>query len=238
MRLTISIDRVTRLLAAVVILLTLANLAGQMTRYVLGHGRVLGLVDLFDTDREGNVPTWYSSAALLVCALLIAIITMAKKAERDRFWPHWSAMALIFLYLSMDEAAVIHELAIDPLRRALDADSYLHFTWVVLGIAFVGGFLIAFVGGFLIAFRRFIFALPVRTRNLFIASGGLFLSGAVGMELVGGNFSWLHGEESLAYAAITATEEFLEMSGIVLFIYALMTYMRDYLRDVRIEIRS
>lgn len=58
MTVTIIPARVTRWLSLVVACLVLASLAGQFSKYVLGHDRLLGLVPLFDLDREGNVPTW------------------------------------------------------------------------------------------------------------------------------------------------------------------------------------
>ena len=50
------------------------------------------------------------------------------------------------------------------------------------------------------------------------------------MESVGGWYFSLHGEmEDLSYSLLVAAEEFLEMSGIILFIYALLDYLRDRL---------
>jgi len=217
MEITISTQKLIRVLAVVVILLTLVNLAGQISRYYLGHGRLFGLVDIFDTDREGNVPAWYSSATLLVCSILLALIASARKANGVSLWHYWLGLSVIFLFLSLDEGASIHEVAILPLREYLHAGSYLYFTWVVLGIGFVVVFLLTYF--------RFIVDLPPPTRGQFLVAGTFYLSGTIGMELLGGDYAFRHSTENMTYVLITTIEEFLEMVGILLFIYALMTYI-------------
>jgi hypothetical protein len=53
----------------------------------------------------------------------------------------------------------------------------------------------------------------------------LYIGGAVGFELVGGYYAELHGEKNLTFNLIATVEETLEMTGIVLFNYALLRYM-------------
>jgi hypothetical protein len=65
---------------------------------------------------------------------------------------------------------------------------------------------------------------------LFIAAGSLYLAGALGIESVGGWYFSRNGEtEDLRYSLLVAAEEFAEMSGIILFIYALLDYLRQRL---------
>jgi hypothetical protein len=72
-------------------------------------------VRLFDLDREANIPTWYQSALLLLCCALSAAIGRLSNfgaGVRGR----WLLMAALFLCLSIDEAAVIHEMLVTPMR--------------------------------------------------------------------------------------------------------------------------
>ncbi len=62
----------------------------------------------FNLNAETNIPTWYSSALLLLISLLSLGIYLwdNKKALPHKFWLIISA---VYAYLSMDEAASIHE---------------------------------------------------------------------------------------------------------------------------------
>lgn len=228
MQLTISISpkKIAQVLTVVVIFLVLASVAGQYSRYVLERGQVFGLVQLFNVDEEQNIPTWYSSCALLLCSALLAAIAGSKKIAAHRYAGHWRALSLIFLYLSIDEAASIHEKSVEPLRSSLNTGGFLHFSWVILGFAFV-----VIV---LLAYWRFLLSLPSKTKRLFFIAGGIYLSGTLGMELIGGYYADLYGENNLTYALITHVEELLEMMGIVLFIYTLLSYMRSQDLIIRI----
>ena len=75
----------------------------------------------FTLYHEGKIPTFYSTFALLLSSALIGIIAFAKKREGAPYRLHWKAMSVIFLYLSMDEAAQLHEMTVKPLRSALNA---------------------------------------------------------------------------------------------------------------------
>ena len=68
---------------------------------------------------------------------------------------------------------------------------------------------------------------------LFIIAGCLYVSGALGMEMVGGNYRDMVGEVDLNYGLITSFEETLEMAGIILFIYGLLDYLRSLSNKIR-----
>lgn len=213
--------KITRILGLVVLFLILASSAGLFSQYVLGYGRLLGLIPLFNFDREQSIATWYSSVMLLFCSILLAAIAFAKKTAGKHYVVHWSVLSFIFLYLSIDEAVSIHELSVEPMRSTLNASGFLYYTWVVLGAAFV---LIL-----LLAYWRFLLALPAKTRNLFLLAGTIYIGGVIGMELIGGYYySPDLVTQSLPYAFAAMVEESLEMMGIVLFIYALLSYMKSH----------
>ena len=89
---------------------------------------------------------------------------------------------------------------------------------------------------FVFAYLRFLFGLPARTRRLFLVAGSLYVGGAIGIELVGGRHAYLYGTQNMGYEMIVTFEEFLEMMGIVVFIYALMSYMAEHLNEIRVFI--
>ena len=227
MVLMVSPKRTRLVLTLVAVGLTLASISGQFSKHLLGHGHLFGLVRLFNLDDEGNIPTWYASSLLLLCSILLVTIACTKKREGDRYLLHWKALALIFLMLSLDETAQIHESPNRALRVALNSGGVLYNPWVIFGSAFV---LLLVV-----AYWRFLSDLPSPTRRLFLTAGFLYVGGALGVEIVSGWYMALYGRENMTYAMIATVEELLEMLGTVTFIYALMSYMSSHLGDVRVR---
>ena len=223
MKLKIYPSKVFKILLILIIFLILANTAGLLSTYLFGHSNVYGLVPLFNLDKEANVPTWYSSTALFVCSILLGIIAFTKKIERDRYRLHWGILSIFFLYLSIDEAAGIHELTMRPLRHLFNLEGIFHFSWVIIGIPLV------FI--FVIAYAKFLINLPRKIGLLFILSGFLFVGGALGMELISGWYVFTFGGDMI-YWMMTTLEEMLEMIGIAVFIYSLLTYIRTYVKEV------
>jgi hypothetical protein len=209
-------ERVALVLALIIALLTASSVAGQLAKYLLGHDQVLGLVPLFYVAEEQNVPTWYSSVSLFACAALLALIGAAEGARGFR--RHWYALALIFVYLSLDEAAQLHERLVEPTRALLGLHGALaQVAWLVWAMLFV---LVLGLG-----LIRFLAHLPQRSRRAFVLAGVTFLVGAVGLELVGGWQSSRAGYENPTWAMLASAEELLEMTGIAIFLYALLAYL-------------
>lgn len=216
--------RAAAALLIVAVSLTLASLAGQFVKYYLGHDYVFGLINKFNLSHEGNIPTWYSSVTLLVCAVLLWTIGRHTRVERDRYSRHWSALALLFLYLSIDEGAAIHEMINRPLRDALGTHGFLYYPAALVGAIFA-----AIVGSAYVSFLR---SLHARSRLLFVASAAVYLSGALVIEAFSARHAELFGQQNMTYAAITTLEELCEMLGVVIFVYALLSYMALHIPQV------
>lgn len=229
MELRIEPRRAALSLFACAVLLIATHFAMMISRYVLGHGRLLGLVDSFNVNVENNVPTFFSAFLLVTCAALLVVaarVPSFSASERR----HWGWLAVIFLFLALDEDASIHELFIGPMRHFLPKHGPLHFGWVV-----PYAFLALGIG---IAYLRFVLRLPEPTRQLVFAAGCLYLAGCGGFEMVGGWYiSEVSGDMDLAYMTIVGCEEFLEMSGAILFIYAILDYLRRSLGGTPVAIR-
>ncbi|MGB7925671.1 MAG: hypothetical protein WCF57_20700 [Pyrinomonadaceae bacterium] len=228
MELNFSTKKTTLILVVVVLFLTIASLAGQFSKHVLGHDHLRGLVPLFNVNTEGNLPTWYTSFAILLCAVLLFVIARARKSEGDRYSFHWMLLALIFLYISVDEGAGVH----DALDFSLPSIGYLNSAPRYIRMLPVAILLLVF--GFI--YLKFLFYLPARTRLLFIVAGTLYVGGAFGMGFVMERYATRHGWDNMTLEMLAALEEFMEMIGIVIFIYALMSYMETHLKEMRVRI--
>lgn len=227
---TINAVNVIRILVGIAVFLVLASTAGQLARFLGGHDSLHGLVRMFFLDQENNIPTFFSSGILLLSACLLAVIAVLKKRERDSFAGHWTALAIIFMLLSMDEASSTHELLTAPLRNLLQTGGFLYFAWVVPGLAFVLAIAIIF--------WRFLMHLPTRTRRLFVIAAIVYIAGVIGTELVAGWYVELYGRNNLTYSFLAMLEEILEMTGVIVFVYALLDYMTVKVGEVRFRVRS
>lgn len=214
----VSPERITKTLIQITLVLSGLSLVGQWIKYHLGYGRLLGLVPLFDVNGELNLPAFYSAVLLLGCSVLLAVITAIKVEDKARYIKHWCGLTAIFFFLALDEIISLHERTIAPLRTALQARSFLYSTWVVLGAGFVSLIL-------LIYFKFLLHLLP-QTRRIFLLAAGLYIGGALGVELIHGHYLDFYGRD-LIYALIAAVEELLEMLGIITFLYGLMSYIRS-----------
>lgn len=226
----ISPRRTIKFLLLVVFSLILASLVGQFNVHFLPDYPLRDFfASLFDVNGEVNIPALYSASALLLCSIFLTTIACAKKVAGDRYVRHWGALSIIFLYLSLEELISIHERMIEPLRTALSTSGFLYFAWVIPGAAFV---LIC-----LLAFLQFLTHLSAKTRRLFLIAGTLFVGGALGMEMVGG-YHWYHygGQNTMYDILVVTIEEFLEMLGIVVFIYALLSYISSYMKGVSLRV--
>jgi hypothetical protein len=203
--------RITLVLMLIVAGLVVASLIGQYSTYFLGDGHLEGFVPQFNLDREMNIPTWFSTVCFLFAALLLWQLSgVDAKAARK----YWRGLAVVFVFLSIDESAAIHEMAVDFMRRLFHAHGLLYFSWVIMGMAFVGVLALLYV--------RFFISQPRPMRGLFFFSAGLFLGGTLVLEMIGGRHVELYGSNSFTYALIANGEETLEMLGLVVFLHALM----------------
>lgn len=222
----VSAKKTAAWLAIVVLGLIVANIWGQYYKnFIANEGFLLKIIDKFDLDLErNNLPTWYQSSTLLLCSLLLAVIALVKKNKGELDVRYWGFLAGIFLFLSADEAVSIHEQMTMPLRGAFDLNGFFFLSWVIpAGIAVFVLFAV---------YLKFLLRLPAATCGFFLIAGFVYLSGALGVEMIGAKYLEANhfiatnpeivGIQRFNYALLTSLEEFLEMSGIVIFIYALI----------------
>jgi hypothetical protein len=135
----------------------------------------------------------------------------------------WTLLSVIFFLMSIDGAVSFHEISVKPLRNAFSLSGIFYYSWVVLAIPIV-----AAVG---LYFLPFLFRLPKHVAIGFIASGSLFVGGALGTEFLCGYLATSSGLDSVAYKIAAASEEALEATGITLFISILIGHLaKNYLK--------
>lgn len=211
-------------LCTIVGLLTVADIVELFFKFELGHEYMMGLSPLFDFNREGNLPSFYSSVALLFAAFLFFVIAGDAWARDDPWKRHWRGLGMIFLFLAIDEAAELHGILSQPLRDFAHLSGALLFAWVIpYGILTI---IIA------IAYRSFWWALPPKPRLELAIAAVIFVVGAIGFELIGGIIVSEHGGlknglESWQHAIEYTLEELLEMVGVLVCIHALLHYIDD-----------
>lgn len=223
----ITSKKIAYVLLGAIAFLLIANLSIIYLRFVRGFQHLRGFIHGFYFDAEANFPSLYSALAILVSAYLLWLISNLDREKSAKRSFYWKLLSVVFVLLAMDEFGSLHEYMIEPLRGILDKSSldsdYLYFAWFIPYVILVLVLCIVLL--------RFFLGLPRRTRWLFLIAIVLFLSGAVGMEMIGGNYwanqGWaIDGSDDadLYYALIITVEELLEMLGIVVFIYALSEY--------------
>lgn len=204
----------TRNLVLVIVgLIALGYLSQVFRNLHLDFRGLHSLERYFFYDLEGNIPAWFSSILLFLCAERAWWVASAARASGNRWHQHWRGLSVIFAYLSLDELVQLHEQVVLPLRRSLSLGGVLTFAWVVIAVPLVVVFAIFYL--------RFLMAQPLWTRVAFIVSGLLYVGAAAGMEMIGSLVVTAFGFQSLPYAAVSAVEEGAEMLGVVLFLGAL-----------------
>lgn len=210
--------QVGRLLGLIIAGLTAAYAAVVLVWYVTGHGRLLGLTELFDFDEEANIPTYFSALQLLAAAVLVVLIGITVRRRGLTQHRQWLALGGVLGLMSLDEAAQLHEKAMLLTKSLAWAPPALrNRAWVAVGIVIVLVVVVIFI--------PFVAKLPPVTRWGYIASGGLFVLGAVGLELVEGAWQEVHGT-GLGLKVIVGVQELLEMAAIALFIVVTLRHAR------------
>jgi len=213
-QITINLPTATVMKVAVIVFLALW--VGNALALALHHGLDIddgwGLVTLLHFDREQNLPTLFSVQLILGSSALACARGMATTPETVKR-SGWCLVALILLLLAVDEFASIHERVDSAIRYYLGEDNLPYVVWP---IPYVAGVLI--VGSVL---GRWFFALPRSLALGFALAGVIYLSGAVGIELIAGTYIAEIDPDHLGVSDLkrdlfATVEESLEMIGLLL----------------------
>ena len=174
---------------------------------------------------EKNIPSLFSSLQLMLSgSLLYMIYDQSKKGNSDRSVSgFWKFLSVVFYILAFDEWFTIHDTLGKLFSGSMGGLGDL-FGWTLLYMILMPLFLLVSI--------RFLLALPKTTALGFIASGTIFVLGAIGLELINkGEFQVflnIHVSSTGAYL-IVFFEEFFEIIGIFLFNFFVFTYGQNYL---------
>jgi len=174
---------------------------------------------ILDFNKEHNIPTAFASLLMVFAGLLLFYIGFSPSTTQ--YAKHWILLGLVFIFLAIDEYFTIHDGLSEHFREMVSEYDFLYFAWVVP----YSVLLVVFA----IVFYKFFFALPPRFRKLFAVSGGLFILGAMGFEMIGAPRKLNYGRIDTLYAMYTTIEECLEFIGMLLFCYSLLAYIDERL---------
>lgn len=231
---TFAIDpsRVLRVLVITIAALVVLSTLGQLMVFYLPDFPLRDpIAILLSVDKEQSIPNLYSTLMLIVSSLLFAIIAHASRRAGRPFARHWAALAIVFSWLALDEFASVHELSEPPIRSLLGIRSGpLYFAWVIPAAIAVVIFGIAFV--------RFVRHLPRPTRHGLLLATILYIGGAMGVEIVGSSYLTAHGlHPDMIYVLMFTVEETLEMLGVAVLVYVLLSYIPIGLPDTHWGLR-
>jgi hypothetical protein len=212
--------RVIRILSILLLLLLIANIAANYFKWVKGYETALGIIPLFDFDGEFNIPSLFSFGLITFNALLLSLIskhTAVPRKERK----YWRTLSYIFFFLALDEMVSIHE------RVGLVLHSKMPNVFVLSDSRFWILPMSFLLLCFLLYFFRFFFGLLAKTKLKFLIAGLLYVTGAIGVEILGDIYMWYHDKPDFFYGLLASLEELLEMIGMILFLEALLTYLQE-----------
>ena len=229
----ISINRhsIAGSLSVMTLIVIVLNTVFVLADYFTGHTSVFlhKLVKLFYVELEMNVPTFFNMLLLLCAALLLAFISVLTTRQTGSRKIEWMILTAGFFWMAFDEIIAIHDRLVEPMRAVLGEENLgiFYFAWVVPAII-----LVLFLAVF---FFKFWLNLPSKTRFAFLIAAGLYLGGAIGVELIDGGYAEIHGTDNPIYIYLTTIEESLEMFGVVCFIWALLGYIADAFNGVEVQ---
>ncbi|MCC9165352.1 hypothetical protein [Pontibacter harenae] len=191
------------------------------------------VVLLFDFNAERNLPTYFNTLILAASAgLLFYVSKLTKRQANPQYHKQWLYLGCIFAFLALDELFMLHELLGTPfssfLRNTFQQQELgvLYYAWIVPYLV-----ICAFIA---VYYFKFIFSLPKKISVNFVIAGTMFVTGAVGMEMIEGYLADLAGGDAvysdIYFKLCVTVEETLEMLGIIFFIRALLSYlaMQEY----------
>jgi hypothetical protein len=192
-------------------------------RYASGSAILEILLPLFDINGEANLPAWYSTLLWIIAAYYTLLISRhVSKGMRGQFL----LLSALFLFLSFDEAASLHEKIGDIIvvSNGGKLHGIFHFEWVIAGLIFVALCGLVFIR-LLLQLDRLVF--------LIIGIAAItYLTGALGLEMIqaaaGDGIplvsNWLTSRLPLA-------EELFEMLGVAILIDGLLLLLTRIKQD-------
>ncbi|MGG6238276.1 hypothetical protein ACQ4N7_06510 [Nodosilinea sp. AN01ver1] len=184
---------------------------------------LMGVFRFFNMRDEGNLPSYISALNLLFAGSLCGLIFYHEAKLKKRTPWHWLGLCMLLLGMSLDEAARIHDGIVGPLSAHFlgRGEGIFYYTWYLIYIPIVASIGIIYI--------PFLKRLPLLFSSRFILAGAVFLSGAVGMEMVEAFlFSTGRNITNRSVGLSVFFEETLEMLAVVILIHTLLLYISTF----------
>jgi len=156
-------------------------------------------MNFFHIDREANLPAWFTSALLLsisLSAVLILCLQHELPTSQPASRTFWTVFMGMFLFLSLDESATVHELM----------GRWLVIPWVYLYIPFTGLFF-----GYCVYATRLLKLVKPQVAHLIIIGLVISAVGAMFLEFIGFQFTLVYALRQVRFVL----EESGEMLGVI-----------------------
>lgn len=183
---------------------------------------------VFNIDQEANIPTWFTGGIALYLAMTTSMIASVVKSQGKNHSWGWRGISLMGIYISLDELSGIHELAINPIRENWDVGPWLYQSWIIPAMALA--VLISII------YSRFVWKLPMYSKFYLLLGGLIYLTGAIGVESIGGFVLNTQGLNDW-YVQLAHIEEFMEMMGLIVILYSVVEYARRELKSMTVLLR-
>lgn len=214
-----------------IVFLVMAHILGQLAIFNIIPGfRGYDLFSVFfNLDGEANIPTLYTILEWLLCVIFLVLIAFFERNTQSSRYRYWLGLAIIFGFLLIDEFISFHEIS-DHVLALFNIKIVLFPTnaWVLIYTAVLAPISLVYL--------RFMIHLPQKTKYLFVFSFIIFMLGAAGIEALELRHVEIYGQDKYYYLCFVTVEETLEMMGLLIFIYALASYLANELGVSQIKI--
>ena len=218
MKIELKTSDIVKFLSFIAILLIVIHITILAIYFIINDPEKFDFVRLFDLDMERNVPTLFSSAILLISAFLFYLLSKTSH-ERDKGnRKGWLGLSWIFVFLAFDESAKIHENIGDYTENFVEASGFLYYPWVISY-----GILVAILGAIYLPFFR---RMERKVFYSFMFAAAIFLTGAIGLEMLGAAEASAHGDDTMLYCFYYTIEESMEMFGVIYLISILLKLLK------------
>lgn len=204
------------------VLFEICLIAIYLTGNFIGHPTIF-----FNLDGEANLPAWFSSMQFL---LIGQIFYLKSQQPNPKNLPSHFFLILIaagFIFLSVDEAAQVHETLSGVLKRSTSMPRFKDGNGVwILPYVLIGSFAFyKLYSEVIVMFSRF------RKESIIMASGMIMIAfGAVALEII--SYQFLRsGSRENQFIIEVAFEEFFEMAGASLVLYGALLFLIKDAKD-------
>lgn len=207
----------------VILLFLLACNLSLVIAYLLPWAMFGRIFFVFALDREANIPVWWSSAQLLLAGLFLGLVALRTRTVEPYSWA-LGILAGILVFMSAEETIGLHERLGAYVARRLTGDLNAPAIETGVWIVVIGGPVILGMLALLNRLGAFLGSVPGTRRHL-VYGFLVLLVGSTAMEVFE-LFSPITTQQAFLFRH--ALEEFLEMTGGSILLWASLLFAREH----------